>query len=132
MRASLSIALLLTIIVAVGCSHSGDFGAFVVAEVAKYGGHTKASATVPNLAARWELKEDANGFQAFVTDVSFATIAAEMEQIFGTPNTSHDVTDVLTVVPLPYRLWSAANIGAAVQLIGHKDSTEIICLKGIH
>jgi hypothetical protein len=131
MRTLLSITLLLAVIFVAGCSQSGDFGAFVVAQVTKYGGHTKTTAPIPKLDARWKLKEDANGFQAFVTGVPFAIIAADMEQVFGTPKTSHDVGDTLTVTPLPYRLWSAVDIGVAIQLIGHEDSTEVICIRGV-
>ena len=130
MRASLYITLLLAMFFVAGCSQSGDFGAFVVSQVTKFGGRTK-SATIPKLDAQWTVKQDANGFQASITGASFASIAAEMEQIFGTPKISHDVGDTLTVTPLPYRLWGAVDIGVAIQLIGHKDSTEIICVRGV-
>jgi len=133
MRTSLYITLLLAMFFVAGCSQSGDFGAFVVAQVAKYGGHTKTSATIPKLDAQWTVKQDANGFQVFITGASFTSIAAEMEQIFGTPKISHDgATGTLTVTPLPYRLWSADDIGIAIQLIGHIDgSTELIYVRGV-
>jgi hypothetical protein len=56
-----------------------------------------------------------------------------MEQVFGTPKISHDgATDTLTVTPLPYRLWSADDIGIAIQIIGHIDnSTELIYVRGV-
>ncbi len=129
MRTSLSIALLLTIIVAGGCSQTGDFGAFVVTQVTKFGGHTKTRTPIPKLEARWTVKQDANGFQAFVTDASFASIAAELEQICGTPKMSDDGSG--TATHEPDRLWAAVDIGVAIQLIGHKDSTEIICIRGM-
>ena len=129
MRAALFTSLLLAMIVAVGCSHSGDFGAFVVAEVTKYGGHAKASGTIPKLDAQWTVKQDANGFQAFVTGALFASIAADMEQVFGTPKMSDDGSG--TATHEPFRLWGAVAIGVAIQLIGHKESAEIICIRDV-
>ncbi len=127
MRTSLSIALLLAVIVAVGCSQSGDFGAFVVAEVSKCGGHTKTTAAIPKLDARWTVTRDNNGFTIFIANASFASIAAEMEQVFGPPKMTDD--GLGTASHEPYRLWAAVDIGVAIQLIGHKDRTEIICLR---
>ena len=129
MRASLFTALLIAIIFAVGCSHSGDFSAFVVAEVTKYGGHSKTTATIPKLEARWTVKRDDNGFQAFIIDAPFASVASDMEQLFGTPKMSDDGSG--TTTHEPYRVWSAGDVGVAIQLISHKDGTEIICIKGV-
>jgi hypothetical protein len=127
--ASLSLALLLMGIIAAGCSQSGDFGVFIVTEVAKYGGHTKTTAMIPKLDARWMVKRDDNGFQAFITDASFASVAADMERVFGTPKMSDDGSD--TTTHEPDRVWSAVDTGVAIQLIGHKDCTEIICIRGV-
>jgi hypothetical protein len=109
-----------------GCSQAGDFGAFVVSQVTKFGGHTKGT-PIPKLDAQWTVKQDANGFQAFVTGASFADIATKMEQIFGTPKMSDDGSG--TASHKPCRLWGATDIGVAIQLIGHGDSTEIICIR---
>jgi hypothetical protein len=129
MRTSLYIALLLALFFIAGCSQSGDFGAFVVAQVAKFGGHTKTSAAFPKLEARWTVKQDANGFQASVTGASFASIAAGLEQIYGTPRMADDGSG--TATHEPDRLWGAVDIGVAIHLIGHKDTTEIICIRGV-
>lgn len=129
MRTPLSIALLLTVIVAIGCSQSGDFGAFIVTEVAKYGGHTKTTAEIPKLDARWTVKRDDNGFEASITDAPFATIAADMELVFGKPRISENGSG--TATHEPHRVWNAGDVGVAIQLIGHKNSTEIICVRGV-
>ena len=112
-----------------GCEHSGDFGTFVVTQVVKYGGHTKTSGAIRNLQARWSVKADKNGFTAFVSDAPFSDIATEMEQIFGEPEDSDDGSH--TKINEPYRLWSVNQIGVGIQLVGHKDSTEIVCLREI-
>ena len=129
MRASLFTTLVLATIVAIGCSHSGDFGAFIVTAVTKYGGHTKTIGTIPKLDARWTVRQDANGFQAIVTDAPFASIAADMEQVFGTPKLSDDGSG--TATHEPDREWGAVDIGVAIQVIGHKDNTEIICIREV-
>jgi hypothetical protein len=69
----------------VGCSRSGDLGAFVVTEVSKFGGHTRTNAPLPKLDARWTIKRDKNGFQASVSGTTFASIDATMKQAFGKP-----------------------------------------------
>ena len=129
MRASLSIFLSAATILIAGCSHWGDFGAFVVAQVAEYGGHARTSGAIRKLEARWTVRQDANGFQAFITGASFGSIATEMQQVFGTPKVSDDGSG--TATHEPYRLWGAVGIGVAIQLIGHKDGTEIICIRGV-
>jgi hypothetical protein len=112
-----------------GCKQSGDFDAFVVTQVVKYGGHTKTSSAIPKLQARWTVKEDKNGFTASISGASFADIAREMEQIFGPPRMSDDGSGTKTHEP--YRLWGVDDIGVAIQLIGHPDSTEIVCIREI-
>jgi len=125
MRALLSIALLLAVIFIASCSHSGDFGAFVVAQVTKYGGHTKTSATIPQLDARWTVKQDANGFTDHVSDAPFSAIDGFMRETFGAPKISTDTN----LDGEPQRVWGAVDIGVAIQLIGHKSDTEIICIR---
>ena len=80
MRASVFTLLLVGILAAVGCSHSGDFGGFFVAEVTRYGGHTITNATLPRLDARWTVKADSNGFTVQVRGVPFATVDSFMHQ----------------------------------------------------
>ena len=127
MRTLLSILFLSVVIFVIGCKQSGDFDAFVVAQVVKYGGHTKTSGVIPKLQASWTVKEDKNGFIVFISDASFTAIAADMEQIFGPPRMSDDGSGTRTHEPC--RLWGANEIGVAIQLNGHKDSTEIICIR---
>ena len=129
MRLSLSIFLLLAIILAAGCSQSGDFGAFIVSEVSKYGGHPKTNVPTPKLDAHWTVKRDSDGFMLQITGASFERIAAELKQVFGTPKLADDGSG--TTTHEPHWLWAASDIGVAIQLIGHKNSTEIICLQGM-
>ena len=111
-----------------GCSRSGDFGAFVVTEAAKHGGHAVTNGTLPALHARWRIKSDANGFDASVTGAPFASIDAVMQQAFGTPK----ISEAANLKGQPYRIWGAADIGAAIQLIGRSDGADIICVRGFH
>jgi len=126
MRALLSITLLLAVILIAGCSHSGDFGAFVVAQVTKYGGHTRTTGTIPQLDARWTIKQDANGFTAYVSDAPFSVIDGFMRDTFGAPKISTDAN----LDGEPQRVWGAVDLGVAIQLIGHKNDSEIICVRG--
>ena len=103
-----------------GCSRSGDFGAFVVGEVAKHGGHAVTNAALPALHARWKIKSDTNGFQASVTGAPFASIDAVMQQAFGTPK----ISEAADMDGQPHRVWGATDIGAAIQLVGRPDGAD--------
>lgn len=126
MRASLLILALLCAVVA-GCSRSGDFGAFVVTEVVKFGGHTKTNATLLKLDARWTTKRDKNGFQASVTGTPFNNVDTFMRQAFGTPK----MAGFSTNIGQPYDTWAAVDIGVAIHLIGRTNGAEIICVRGM-
>jgi hypothetical protein len=126
MRASLLIPALFLCAAVSGCSRSGDFGAFVVTEVAKHGGHAVTNATLPALHVRWTIKSDTNGFQASVTSAPFASIDALMQQAFGIPK----ISVAANVDGQPHRVWAATDIGAAIQLIGRPDGADIICVRG--
>jgi len=86
--------------------------------------------TPPKLNARWTIKRDDNGFQAFVTGTSFASIDAVMQQAFGTPKLSDDGAGTST--GLPHRVWSAVDIGVAIQLVGRPNGTDVICVRGVN
>ena len=129
MRTTLVKLLLLGCLVFVGCSQSGDFTSFIIAEVAKYGGHIKTGGAIPKLDAKWTIKRDDHGFILSVTGASFKNIAADMEQVFGPPKFSDDGSGMASHEP--GREWSAVDIGVAIQLVVHKDRTEIICIRGM-
>jgi hypothetical protein len=126
MRTLLPTTLLLTIVLIVGCSQSGDFGAFLVPQVAKYGGHTRLTGVVPELHARWTVRQGANGFTAHITDVPFSAVDGFMREVYGAPNISIDAG----LNNEKKRVWGAADIGVGIQLISHKNDMEIICVKG--
>ena len=126
MRVSLLI-LLVALAVVVGCSRSGDFGAFLAQPVTRYGGHTNTNGTPPKLDAHWTTKRDKNGFQAAVTGTSFASIDTFMQHVFGAPKVSVESN----IDGQPHRVWSAVDIGVAIQLIGRPDGADIICLRGM-
>lgn len=128
MRTSLLILALLCAVLA-GCSHSGDFGAFIVTEVGKFGGHTKTNAMLPELDARWTIKRDKNGFQASIKGTTFTNIDTVMQQAFGTPKISTEGTD--TATGQPWRVWGAGDIGVAIQLMGQTNGADIICVRAM-
>ena len=124
MRPPILTALLFAILIAVGCSRSGNFGAFLVTEVIRYGGHTITNASLRKLDARWTVKEDSNGFMAQVSGVPSRTVHTFMMETFGWPDTP-DYFDGQT-----HRLWKAVDVGVTIQCIGRPGYVEIICLKG--
>ena len=129
MRVIWLVLVLLACALAEGCAHSGNFSSFIVQEVARYGGHTKTNAALPTLDARWTVRRDKNGFQAFVTGASFSSADAVMRQAFGTPMMSGISSG--TEVGLPYNNWSARDIGVAIMVIGRTNRIEVNCVRGV-
>ena len=126
MRVTLSTALVLAILIATGCGHSGDCGEFLITEVTRYGGHTITNATFPKIDARWMVEHDSNGFTARIRGVQFTTVDTFMREAFGSPKISTDKN----LDGQPHNVWGAVDIGVAIQCIGRTDGVEIICVKG--
>jgi len=101
----------------------------VVAEVVRYGGRTKTNVAIPKLDAQWTVKRDRNGFQATVTGITVARVDSMMRQAFGPPKMSHEGTE--TATGQPHRVWGAADIGVAIQLIGRTNGADIICVRAM-
>jgi len=127
MRALVFICLLFVSGAAGGCSRSGDLGGFLAQEVAKCGGHTRTNAALGKLDAKWKFKRDKNGFQASVSGTSFAAVDTFMQQAFGTPKVSTD----MNLNGQPQRVWTAVDVGVAINLIGRPDGADIICIRGM-
>ena len=126
MRTLILIPVLFVVLMAAGCSRSGDFGAFLVTEVTRYGGHAQGNQSLPRLDASWAVKSDSNGFTATVTGTTFPKLDAFMNQAFGKPKVSVEQnTD-----GQPQRVYGATDIGVAIQCVGHGNQIEIICLRG--
>jgi len=126
MRTSLIISLLLSCLIFTSCSQSGDFSGFFVGEITKYGGHPKAGVTISRLDARWTIQSDADGFRILVRGQPFAAIDALMQQVFGAPRVSVASDNE----GHPHQVYGSADIGVAVQCIGHTNDVEIICARG--
>ena len=125
-----SIALFLVALVC-GCgsasrSQSGDFGAFIVQEVARYGGRTRGTNTVPQLQAQWTLKSDSAGFQAHLTGVQFSEVQSALQQAFGSP-----VFVTTNAQGQPHGLYKAVDIGVALQFFGEPAGVGVVCVRGV-
>ncbi len=117
-----SAVLLIALAVLIGaCSRRGDFGAFFVQEVSKYGGRVDTTAGVPKVQARWTLKENENGFEAYVTGATWSEVDAVVRAVRGKRARSS-----------PERVYGEADTGVGVTLhwIFIKGRTEVICTRG--
>ena len=105
-----------------GCQTRGDLGLEVVQQVARYGGHTKTPATIPELRGRWKIEScDSESFQAYMSGVSFAEIQSFMQQVYGNSETLHNSPGV----------WYAAkDIGVAIHLLGDTNGVRLTCQRG--
>ncbi|HUR47625.1 MAG TPA: hypothetical protein VMZ27_17205 [Candidatus Saccharimonadales bacterium] len=121
------LAILAVVAITSSCSRSGNFGTFIVSEVTKHGGHAVTNQPIPILKAHWTVKSDENGFQAFVTGASFASIDSVMRRSFGEPKISINAD----ASGQPHLTWAAVDIGVAIQIMGRTDGAEIICVRGM-
>jgi hypothetical protein len=103
---------------------SGDFGAFFVQQVARYGGHTASSNPRFELRGTWYSELDHDGFAAQLYDTPFSQVRSFMEQVYGTPRDMHTNG---------YGRWSGLygvrEIGVAIQCWGHTNGVGCICLE---
>ena len=113
-----------------GCSRSGDFGEFIVREVAKHGGHTRTNVALPKLEAHWRVKSKENSFRATVTGVAYTNLDAFMHLAYGEPKLSIEGFDLPGGQPL--RVWGVVETGVAIELLGRADDeAEIQCERRI-
>lgn len=122
---------LLLAMAAAGCGpasmdQSGDFGAFVVQEVTRFGGRIRGTNTMHELAAEWTVKADAAGFRANAAGVRFAELQAALQQAFGPPAFVTTNTQ-----GQPHGLYKAVDIGVALQFFGEPSGVGVICVRGV-
>ncbi|MBI3881074.1 MAG: hypothetical protein HY301_13565 [Verrucomicrobia bacterium] len=127
MRTKPLMIVLVACVVAVSCSRSGDFGSFVIREVATYGGHTVTNGPFPRLDAHWTFKPDKNGFQTTITGTSFTNLDNFLKQAYGSPKLSKDGTSS----GRSSRVWAAATAGAVITITSRPDGADLICVRGM-
>jgi len=106
------------------CQHTGNFSAFFVQQVSRYGGHIQTTKAIPELHGAWSFKSDAESFQAHLSGVPFADVESFMKQIYGTP-----VFVATNVLGQPHGLYRASDIGVAIQFFGETNGVGFICFK---
>ena len=102
---------------------SGDFGAFFVQQVARYGGHTASFSPPSELSGAWYFESDHDGFAAQLYDTSFSQVRSFMEQVYGRPR------DINTNLYGSWGLYGVREIGVAIQFFGRTNGVGFICLQ---
>lgn len=64
---------------------SGDLGAFILQHASKFGAHIQRTNALPQFTADWRYKEDADGFQIYITGDHFAPLQSFLTAAFGPP-----------------------------------------------
>jgi hypothetical protein len=101
---------------------SGDFGAFFVQQVARYGGHPVNSR--PELRGTWYFESDHEGFGAQLYGVPFEQVRSFMQQAYGSP-----LSISTNFERQSHGLYSVREIGAAIQFFGSTNGVGFICLE---
>ncbi len=105
--------------------HSGDFGAFFVQQVSRYGGQARGSEPGPELRGTWYSESDSDGFGAQLYDMRFARVESFMESVYGPP------LDLSTNLDTPaHGLYAARQIGVAIQFFANTNGVGFICVRG--
>ena len=98
---------------------SGDFAAFFVQQVSRYGGHKPSSDRLPEMNGTWYFESDHDGFAVQLYDVSFTQVASFMQQVYGSPISAAQ----------PHGLYGAGQIGVAIQFNANTHGVGFICLE---
>ncbi len=100
---------------------SGDFGAFFVQQVTRYGG--QAVSSPPKFEGKWYFESDHDGFAVQLYDTPFPLVRSFLEQAYGPPRNIHtNLYDSWT------GLYGIQEIGVAVQFFGRTNGVGFICL----
>ena len=101
---------------------SGDFGAFFVQQIARYGG--QAISSPPKLEGRWYFESDHDGFAVQLYDTRFSHVQAILAQAYGPPRSIHtNLFDSRT------GLYSVREIGVGIQFFGNTKGVGFVCLE---
>lgn len=73
------------------------------------------------------MTSDMAGTQYHVSKVAFAEIDAWARAAFGAPKVSEEAN----LDGFPHRVWTANQVGVAIQLIGGRETHHMILLKPI-
>ena len=64
---------------------SGDLGVFILQQSSKFGARAQQTSGLPQFAADWRYKEDADGFQIYIVGDHFAQLQSFLAAAFGPP-----------------------------------------------
>jgi len=113
-----------------GCQTEGDFGTTIVKQVADYGGHTRSSATIPELRGTVSVRStDSEGFQAHLSGIRFTEFKLFMQRVYGDPVFTMTASghDWGTPGHIYYR---AADIGVSIEFFPEPNGVRFICHRG--
>jgi hypothetical protein len=109
-------------------SHSrkqtGDFGAFFIQQIARYGGQVVGSTTPEELKGACYSESDHDGFAVQLYDIPFSQVQSLMQQAYGNP------VDLYTNA-IPNGLTGIYGIphGVAVQFFTNTNGVGFICMQ---
>ena len=64
---------------------AGDLGAFILQHASKFGARAQQTNGLPQFAADWRCKEDADGFQVYIVGDHFTQLRSFLTAAFGPP-----------------------------------------------
>ena len=64
---------------------SGDLGVFIIQQSSKFGARAQQTNALPQFIADWRYKEDADGFQIYITGDHFTQLQSFLTAAFGPP-----------------------------------------------
>ena len=103
---------------------SGNFGAFFVQQVRRYGGYAAGVGSPPELRGRWYWESDLDGFAVQLYDVSFPQVRSFMEAVYGAP------LDLSTNAGNPPSgLYGVKQIGVGIQYFANTNGVGFICVQ---
>lgn len=101
---------------------TGDFGAFFVQQISRFGGQT-VGGSVPALSGTWYSESDHDGFAAQLYGVPFSQVQDFMQQVYGKP-----IGIYTNAMPGWTGLYGIPH-GVAVQFFGDTNGVGFICMQ---
>ena len=105
----------------------GNFTPFLIEEMQHYGARVIKTNGLPEVAARWTIERDTNGFECLIYGTSFQNVEHIVTNALATIGVAGDQTTGATA---KYRQFKASLIGVGLLMKQNKDAVQINCIAG--
>jgi hypothetical protein len=100
---------------------AGDFLMFLADELRKHGAHLKSNEISRTLGGNWKFYPDEFGFWAFLFDLSYDALFADLRARFGTPNQACEKN----LQGFPSAYWSGPELNGHLSITKQRRGIKV-------